>query len=82
MFTRPEGFDWMVNLRATMLDEHGWFVPFAEFWTSEKLSWATIPARHSHGKVPDLAGFEPLVKAMPRRARGPRQCSSAHFRSS
>jgi len=62
MFTRAEGLDWMVNLRPTMLDDHEWFVPFAEFWTSEKLPWASTPAKHSHEKVPDLAGFEPLVK--------------------
>jgi hypothetical protein len=29
-FTRPEGLDAFVNVRATMLDDHSWFVPFAE----------------------------------------------------
>ena len=62
VFTRAEGFDWMVNLRPSMLDHHEWFVPFAEFWTREKLPWASTPAKHSHETVPDLAGFEPLVK--------------------
>src|SRR3546814_5119785 len=38
MFTRPEGLDEIVNLRAILLDDHGWFVPFAEFWTREKRS--------------------------------------------
>ena len=28
LFTRPEGMDWFVNLRPTMLDEPGWFEPF------------------------------------------------------
>lgn len=28
IFTRPEGLDWFVNLRPTMLDEPGWFTPF------------------------------------------------------
>ncbi|TIW64275.1 MAG: GFA family protein, partial [Mesorhizobium sp.] len=30
MFTRPEGLDWFVNLRPTMLDDPGWFTPFVE----------------------------------------------------
>ena len=63
MFTRPEGVDWLVNLRPTMLDDHAWFAPYAEFWTREKLAWASTPARHSYEKVTDLAGFEPLIKA-------------------
>jgi hypothetical protein len=41
MFTRTEGFDWLVNVRATMLDDPSWFIPFIETWTSEKLPWAT-----------------------------------------
>jgi hypothetical protein len=28
MFTGPIGMDWFVNVRATMLDEHGWFGAF------------------------------------------------------
>ena len=63
MFTRVEGLDWFVNLRPSLLDDHGWFVPFAEFWTREKLPWASTPARHSFDGVPGLDGFEPLVKA-------------------
>ena len=61
MFTRPPGMDWFVNLRPSMLDDHGWFVPFVETWTSEKLPWAQSPARHSYGKVPGLPEFEPLI---------------------
>ena len=36
-----------VNLRATMLDDPSWFVPFAEFCTAERLSWAGVGAPHS-----------------------------------
>jgi len=61
MFTRPLGMDWFVNLRPTMLDDHGWFAPFIETFTSEKLPWATTPAKHSFGTLPELDGFEPLI---------------------
>ena len=63
MFTRPPAMDWFVNLRPSMLDDHGWFAPFVETWTGEKLPWAQTPARHSYEKVPDLAAFEPLIRA-------------------
>ena len=37
MFTRPQGLDFLVDVRATMLDQHDWVVPFVEVYTSEKL---------------------------------------------
>lgn len=63
MFTRPPEVSWIVNLRPTVLDEHGWYVPFVEFFTDEKLPWATTPAVHSFAKFPDLTAFEPLMQA-------------------
>jgi hypothetical protein len=62
MFTRPEGLDDIVNLRATMLDDHGWVVPFAEFWTQEALPWALTPARHSFATQPAMADFPALLE--------------------
>jgi hypothetical protein len=62
LFTRPEGLHWRVNVRASALDDHGGFVPFAELWAREKLPWAQTPARHSFETVPELAAFEPLVR--------------------
>jgi hypothetical protein len=61
VFTRVDGLDFFVNLRATMLDEHRWFAPFVEFWTDERLPWAETGAPHSFGTVPDLDGFQPLI---------------------
>ena len=61
MFTRPTGMDWFVNLRPTMLDDHGWFEPFIETFTGEKLPWATTSAKHSFETLPDLPDFEPLI---------------------
>ena len=63
LFTRAEGFDWFVNLRPSTLDDHRWFEPFIEFWTSEKLSWAATSARHSYETTPEMAEFETLMQA-------------------
>jgi hypothetical protein len=62
MFTRIEGMEQMVNLRPTMLDDHLWYAPFAEFFTDEKLPWASTPARHSYATAPEMAEFQPLIE--------------------
>lgn len=51
----------MVNLRATMLDDHGWFEPFLETWTREKLPWASTPAQHSFEEFPPMEAFGDLI---------------------
>lgn len=61
MFTRPQGMDWFVNLRPTMLDEAGWFSPFIETYTSEALPWAKTPAVHSYPQFPPLEAYEGLI---------------------
>jgi hypothetical protein len=71
MFTRTEGFDWFVNVRATMLDDPSWFIPFVETWTNEKLPWAKTPAVHSYEKVPGLDVYERLVKEYAAQAKKP-----------
>ena len=63
MFTRPEGLDFFVNVRPTMLDDTRWYSPFIETYTSEKLTWATTPAVHSYEKFPAMEDFEPLIGA-------------------
>ena len=64
MFTRPEGnlADVFVNLRPTCLDRHGWFAPYIETYTEEKLAWATTPAVHSFPKFPEMAAYEGLIR--------------------
>jgi len=71
MFTRPEGIDMFVNLRATMLDDPSWFTPFIETWTSEKLPWATTPAVHSYEKLPAMDEYQGLAKAYAEQAKKP-----------
>ncbi len=61
MFTRIEPDMGFVNIRATMLDDHTGFAPFAEFCTSEKLPWATTSAKHSFAGMPEMEAFQPLL---------------------
>ena len=56
LFTRPEGMDDLVNVRATMLDDAHDYWPFIETFTREKLPWATTGAVHS------FAGFPPMER--------------------
>lgn len=62
MFTRPEGMDFFVNLRPSMLDNPQSFVPFIETWTSEKLPWATTPAVRSFAALPAIDEYECLMR--------------------
>jgi hypothetical protein len=61
LFTRPDGLDFFVNVRSPLLDERVYDVPFIETWTSEKLPWATTPARHSYPQYPAPDAYEPLM---------------------
>jgi hypothetical protein len=72
LFTRADMLGEMVNLRPSTLDDHGWFVPFAEFFIGEKLPWASTPARHSFTTVPEMEAFGPLVEAFAREGARPR----------
>jgi len=71
MFTRPQGLEWLINLRPTLLDDHAWYVPFIEVMTSEKLPWATTPAVHRYETAPEPAEFEPLMQAFERSGARP-----------
>jgi hypothetical protein len=62
MFTRPEGLDFFVNVRATMLDDPSWYMPFIETYTSEKLPWATTPARHKYEQFPPREQYTSLLQ--------------------
>jgi hypothetical protein len=61
MFTRPDGIDFFVNIRPTMLDDPKWVTPFIETWTSEKLPWATTSARYSFAGLPQMHEYEGLI---------------------
>ena len=62
MFTRPEGMDFFVNVRATMLDGAADFAPFIETWTAEKLPFAETGAPHSYETLPPMDAYEGLMQ--------------------
>ena len=62
MFTRPEGIDWFVNVRPTMLDDTTWFEPFIETWTSEKLAWVQPVAPRGYAELPAFDAYEGLIE--------------------
>ena len=62
MFTRPEGMDWFVNLRSTMLDDPAVLAPFVETYTKEKLPFAQTGAVHAFANLPPLEAWEGLMK--------------------
>lgn len=62
LFTRLPAEFGAVNVRATMLDDAGWFWPFIETQTAEKLPWVTTPARHSFARFPEPADFPALIQ--------------------
>lgn len=68
MFTRPEGMDWFVNLRPTMLDDTSGLAPFIETFTSEKLPFAATGAVHSYETFPPMEAYEGLVQEFAERS--------------
>jgi hypothetical protein len=68
LFTRPEGLEDFVNVRATMLGNAREFTPFVETYTSEALPWARTPAVHSFEKFPPMERYAQLVEDFARSA--------------
>ena len=68
LFTRPDGMDWLVNVRATMLDDAGDLAPFVETFTSEKLPWASTPAVHGFPQFPTTEQWTELTAEFMKRA--------------
>nr|WP_269450166.1 MULTISPECIES: GFA family protein [unclassified Sphingomonas] len=62
VFTKKEPDAGYINVRAMMLDDPSWFEPFIEVWTSEKLSWASTPAKHGFAKEPDMSAYPSLLR--------------------
>lgn len=50
-----------VNVRATLLDDVAWYVPFVETYTSEALPWAKTPAVHSFETFPPMAAYPAIL---------------------
>ncbi|MEP2987898.1 MAG: GFA family protein [Parasphingorhabdus sp.] len=61
MFTEPVPDIGFISIRAMMFDTIDWFEPFIEVWVSEKLDWASVSAKHSFDKEPDLNRYRQLL---------------------
>ena len=61
LFTRPQGMDEFVNVRASLMDDARSFVPFIETYTLEKLPWAMTPAVHRFAQFPSPQDFPALL---------------------
>jgi hypothetical protein len=66
LFTRIEPDIGFVNVRASMLDTPGWFMPFIETFTSEAFPWAKTGATHSYAQFPAIEEYQPLIEAFAR----------------
>jgi hypothetical protein len=62
VFTRLPAEFGAVNVRAMMLDDPSWFVPFVETQTAEKLAWVTTPAKRSFERFPELPDYPVLIQ--------------------
>ena len=72
LFTRPEGLDFMVNVRASMLEDPTWFQPYVETSRAEGFPWAETGAKHSFPGIPDVEAFGPLVAEFAQHGARPR----------
>jgi hypothetical protein len=61
LFTRPEGLDDLVNVRARLFDDAQSLVPYIETYTCEKLQWATTPAIRKFEKFPSPDDYPQLL---------------------
>jgi hypothetical protein len=62
LFTRPDAAAWLVNVRATMLDDTRGFAPYVETFTDEKLPWVTTPAVKSYPRFPEFDEYQGLTE--------------------
>lgn len=61
VFTRVPPEYGAVNVRATMLDDASWFVPFMETETAEMLPCAKTPAQRSYARFPEPSEFAAII---------------------
>lgn len=61
LFTKLSPEFGAINVRATMLDDASWFVPFMETQTAEMLPWVKTPAQHSFERFPANEDFPQLI---------------------
>lgn len=68
LFTRPEGMDEYVNVRAVLLESAATYSPFVECYVTEKLPWATTGAVHSYERFPEPEDLPALLAEFAQRS--------------
>ncbi|MCA9777531.1 MAG: GFA family protein [Candidatus Eremiobacteraeota bacterium] len=68
LFTRPQAIDF-VNVRAPMMDNSEWIVPYVETWAGEKLDWVQTPALHRFESLPELSAWPEILAEFSREYR-------------
>lgn len=63
VYTTPAAMPEIVNVRASMLDQVGWFSPFVETQAAEKLAFAETGAPHAFARFPADDEWPRLIKA-------------------
>ena len=71
MFTRPPGIDFLVNVRAPVLDDHLWVVPFVETFTGEGSPGRRRRRRTASRPCRTPGGWQELTLRSRRKGRGP-----------
>jgi hypothetical protein len=61
VFTRIEPSMGFINVRASMLDDISWFMPFIDCYASEALPWAKTSAPHSFPAFPSADEYGLLI---------------------
>lgn len=76
----PECLSWIytdfpemgfVSVRASLLDDASWFVPFVETQTAEKLPGAETGATISYQRFPEIEAWQDLTERFAREGRRP-----------
>lgn len=73
LFTRPEGMDDLLNLRASMLEDASWYAPFVETCRAEGFGWAATGAKHRFPNIPEMGAWGPLIEDFARNGPRPTQ---------
>lgn len=69
LYTLPEGPHGPVVIRATLLDDVGWYRPFVETCTTEKLPWAVTGAEIAYPGFPPPEDLPMLLARFSERFR-------------
>lgn len=62
VYTKSDGLEFFVNVRASMFDDTSWFAPYVDIYTSEKMPWVSTSAPHAYPEYPGMETFPKLIE--------------------